>query len=75
MEDLIKQITAKVGISPEQAQGTIQQVLAFIKDKLPAPLASQLDGLLGTSGEKAAEGEAAPESGGILGKIGGMFGK
>ena len=69
MEELIKQVTAKTGISEEQAKSAINTVLGFLKDKLPAPIAGQLDnavggggGITGTAGDLAA-------------KVGGLFGK
>lgn len=69
MEELIKQVTAKAGISEDQAKSAITTVLGFLKDKLPAPIAGQLDnvvgggsGIAGTAGDMAA-------------KVGGLFGK
>ncbi len=69
MEELIKQVTAKAGISEEQAKSAITTVLGFLKSKLPAPIAGQLDnvvggggGITGTAGDMAA-------------KVGGLFGK
>ena len=46
----------------------VDTVIGFIKEKLPPEFAGQLDGLLSDGG-----GEAAAS--GILGKIGGLFGK
>ena len=62
MDELIKQITQKTGISADQAKQAVQQVLDFLKQKLPAPIASQIDTVLKGG---------APD----LGAIGGMFGK
>ena len=42
MDDLIKQITDKTGISMDQAKGAIEQVMNFLGDKLPGPIASQV---------------------------------
>lgn len=47
MEQLIKMITDKTGISMEQAQGAIETVMEFVGDKLPAPIANQVKGLMG----------------------------
>ena len=54
MKELIDQIVSKVGISPEQAQGSVATVMEFLKDKLPAPIASQLENFVsgeGTDGD------------------------
>jgi hypothetical protein len=66
MDQLIATVAEKAGISPEQAKLATQTVMGFIKDKLPAGLASQLDGLM--------SGGQMPDAGGLLGKLGGMFG-
>ena len=51
MKELINIIVQKTGISQENAQKTVQVTLGFLKTKLPAPLAAQLDSFLsaGTS--------------------------
>jgi hypothetical protein len=66
MEQLIKSVSEKAGISPEQAQTAVATVVGFIKDKLPAGLAGQLDGLLAGGG--------MPNVGDIAGKLGGLGG-
>ncbi len=50
MDELVKLVVKKTGISEEQARKAIDTVLQFIKQRLPAPLASQIDGLLSGSG-------------------------
>jgi hypothetical protein len=44
MDELIKLVTDKVGISEAQARQAIETVMNFLKDKLP--IADQLDDLL-----------------------------
>lgn len=46
MEELIQLVSAKTGIAPEQARTAVETVLGFLKERLPAPLAAQVDGLL-----------------------------
>ena len=46
MDELIKLVTSKAGISEAQAKKAVETVLGFLKDKLPGPLAGQIDGLL-----------------------------
>ena len=46
MNELINVIVQKTGISQENAQKAVQVTLGFLKTKLPAPLAGQLDSFL-----------------------------
>ena len=73
MEQLVQMVSEKAGIPVETARTAVETVLGFIKERLPEPLASQLDGFIG--GGSATEGEAG---GGMLddiaGKLGGMLG-
>ena len=75
MNELISQITEKVGISSEQAQQTIGMVTDFIKDKLPTNMQGMLDSLIG-GGE--GEGDDENAGGGIAdmakNALGGIFG-
>lgn len=72
MDDLIKQVTERTGISESQARTAVETVMGFLKDRLPAPIAGQLDGLLGTAG--GALGSVADTAGDVLGGLGGMLG-
>jgi hypothetical protein len=67
MDELVKLVTDKVGISPDQAQKAVTVVMGFLKERLPAPLAGEIDKVLagGVSGSGAA---GAAES-----AIGGLF--
>ena len=46
MEALVNLVSEKTGISPEIAQKAVDITLNFLKDKLPAPVAEQIDGLI-----------------------------
>jgi hypothetical protein len=46
MKELINAIVQKTGISEENAQKAVQVMLGFLKTKLPAPVAGQLDSFL-----------------------------
>lgn len=63
MDELVALVSQKTGLPPEQAKTAVVTVLNFLKDRLPAPIASQIDGVL--------EGKSA---GGLADQIGGMFG-
>ena len=68
MDELIKRITEKTGISEEQARSAVNTVSGFLKEKLPSPIAGQVDNVLsGAGGMSDKFGDAAS-------KLGGMFG-
>lgn len=51
MDELVKQVAQKTGIGEDQARQAAETVLAFLKAKLPAPIAGQIEGYLQGSGE------------------------
>ena len=46
MEEIIKSISAKAGISESQSKAALDVVMELLKGKLPASLSGQLEGLL-----------------------------
>lgn len=66
MEELVKLVSQKAGISPDQAKTAVATVMSFLKDKLPAPVAGQIDSLLGGGGDMAKN---------VTDSLGGLFGK
>ena len=68
MDDLIKLVTKKTGISEGQAKAAVETVLGFLKERLPGPIASQIDAVLGGGG-------GLGQAGDIAGAVGGLFGK
>lgn len=73
MDQLINQITQRTGISQAQAQQATQMVVGFLKNKLPAPVASQIDGVLSGQGMGGMPGQAQQQQG--MGGLGDMFGQ
>lgn len=69
MEELVKQVASKTGISEDQARSAVNTVLGFLKDRLPEPIAGQLDNVV------SGGGAAAGGLGDIASKVGGIFGK
>ena len=68
MDELIKRITEKTGISEDQARTAVTTVSGFLKEKLPAPIAGQVDNLLGSGG-------GMPDQlGDVASKVGNIFG-
>ena len=72
MDELIKQVVERTGISEQQARSAVDTVLGFLKTRLPEPIAGQLDGLVG--GASGAAGGIAGAAGDLLGGLGGMLG-
>ena len=65
MDELIKQITEKTGISEEQARTAANTVIGFLKSRLPEPIAGQLDDLTGQTSAGGLRDMAS--------KVGGLF--
>lgn len=64
MEELVKKVTEKAGINPEQAKNAVSTVLEFIKAKLPG-LGDQITGALSGGG-----GGVGDVVGNLRGKLG-----
>ena len=50
MDDLIKMVADKAGISPEQAKSAVDAIMEFMKDKLPPGAADHIKGLMSGEG-------------------------
>jgi len=69
MDELIKRVSEKTGISEDQARSAVTTVLGFLKEKLPAPIAGQIDNVIGGgSGVAGTAGDMAAKVGGLFGK-------
>jgi hypothetical protein len=44
MDDLITLVAQKTGLAPDKARTAVNTVVGFLKERLPAPIANQLDG-------------------------------
>jgi hypothetical protein len=69
MNEIIQRLIERTGLPEDKAAAAVDTVIGFLKEKLPAPLASQLDGVI--SGESG----MADKLGGMGASLGGMFGK
>ncbi len=65
MEELVKVVQDKTGLPHDQAQAAAQAVIDFLKAKLPAPVAGQIDAVLQGGGN----------IGNVTQSLGGLFGK
>ncbi len=70
MEELVQRVSEKTGLSPEKAKTAIDTVVGFLKERLPAPIAGQVDNALAQAG-----GTIVDKASDLIGGIGGLFGK
>lgn len=54
MDELVTLVVKKTGLPEEVARKAVATVIDFLKKKLPAPVAGQIDLVLGKSGGKEA---------------------
>ena len=64
MDELVKLVSKKTGLSADKSQVAVEIVVDFLKSKLPGPVASQIDGIL----KGGNVGDMAKGLGGLLGK-------
>ena len=60
MDDLVKLVSEKTGLSEEMTETAVNLVLDYVKKKLPKPVAAQIDAVLGA-------GDAMDAIGGLFG--------
>lgn len=64
MDELVALVVQKTGLPEETAKKAVEIVIEYLKDKLPGPIAAQVDNALESKGL----GEAAKGLGAMLGK-------
>lgn len=69
MENLIRLVTEKTGISESQAKSAVQTVVSFLKDKMPGGIGGQVESFI--NGNTGSIGKAADA---IKDKIGNPLG-
>jgi uncharacterized protein (DUF2267 family) len=69
MDELIKQVSSKAGISEDQARSAVNAVAEFVKARVPAPIAGQIENAM--SGEGGGLGGSV---GDLANKVGGLLG-
>ena len=77
MDELIKQVSERSGISEAQARTAVETVVGFIKERLPAPLAGHVDSTLNSQAGAIGTGidAVSDRAGDMFAGLGGMFGK
>ena len=68
MNELINLVSQKAGLTEGKAKLAVDVVISYLKEKLPAPIASQIESALG---RESLPGEANSFAKGV----GGLFGK
>ncbi len=68
MDELIKLVSQKTGLSEDRAKVAVDTVVGYLKDKLPDPIAAQIDSVLGGTGDVSDLGNVAQSLGGLFGK-------
>lgn len=68
MEELVRLVAEKAGISGESAESAVQTVVEFLNERLPGPIAEQIQGAL-------EGGQGADIASQAMGALGGLFGK
>ncbi len=67
MDQLVQQVVQRTGLPEAQAREAVQTVVDFIKQKLPPPIAAQVDGFLNSQQADDVAQQAQQMLGGLLG--------
>jgi hypothetical protein len=68
-QQLVALVTQRTGISEDQARRAVETVAGYLREKLPGPVAAQLDSVLrGDGGSTQAGADVASRLGGMMGK-------
>ncbi len=68
MDELVNLVSQKTGLSKDMAQVAVNTVVGFIKQRMPGPVATQIDAVL-TGNQAAGNAEQIAKGlGGMLGK-------
>ena len=68
MDELVKLVSQKAGVSEEVSRMAVETVLAYLKEKLPAPIAGRIDNVLSGAGMEQDLGGLVKGLGDILGE-------
>jgi hypothetical protein len=69
MNEIIQRLIERTGLPEDKAAVAVDTVVGFLKERLPSPVASQIDSLI--SGDSG----MADKLGGMGASLGGLFGK
>jgi hypothetical protein len=68
MDQLVKMVSEKTGLSEDMSKVAVETVLNYLKTRLPAPIASQIDTVLDGGDMAGGLGDVAKGLDGLLGK-------
>jgi uncharacterized protein (DUF2267 family) len=68
MDELVKMVAKETGLPETQARQAAEAVIKFLKEKLPAPIAGQVDNFLENEGTTDAAQDLLQKGLGFLGK-------
>jgi uncharacterized protein (DUF2267 family) len=68
MDELVKRVSETTGISEDKARSAVNVVVGFLKDRLPAPLAGQVESALSGGGLSGSLGDIAGKAGSLFDK-------
>jgi hypothetical protein len=68
VDEVVKLVSGKAGISESQAKTAVETVMSFLKDKLPAPLDDQVESALEGKDVSGSAGDLTKGLGGLMGK-------
>ncbi len=66
MDELVKLVSKKTGISEELAKTAVEVVLDYLKDRLPPPVAGQIDGIVSSGGGADDIADVTKQMGGLF---------
>ena len=66
MDQLIQMVKERANLDDEQATTAVNTVVGFLKERLPDPIAAQIDGVISGSGSES--GSPMDQVGSILGR-------
>ena len=71
MDEVVKQIAERTGISETQARTAVDTVVGFLKNRLPEPIGNQVDSVLAGGANVAGDviGKVSDVAGGMLGGV------
>ena len=72
MDELVKLVQEQTGLGKTQAEKAVKTVVKFLKDKLPKPIAGQLDNILKNESMMDQAADAAKQG---LSGLGGLLKK
>ena len=68
MNEIIQRLIEKTGLPEDKARMALDTVVQFLKERLPGPMAAQIDGFI--SGDSGMSGKVADMAAGLSGAFG-----